>query len=107
MTRTRREHRYFVYIMSSQTRVLYIGVTNHLERRVQQHRDGTGSAFTARYRVSRLVHYEETSDVRAALERERHLKGWTRARKVALIESMNPDWQDLSEAWADTSTSGL
>ena len=107
MTRNRREHRYFVYIMSSQTRVLYIGVTNHLERRVQQHKDGTGSEFTTRYRVKRLVHYEETSDVRAALERERHLKGWTRARKVALIESMNPGWHDLSEAWTDTSTSGL
>jgi len=104
MATKRREHRYFVYIMSSQTRVLYVGVTNSLERRVQQHKEGVGSAFTARYRVKNLVHYEETSDVHAALERERHLKGWTRARKVALIESENPEWQDLSEAWSDTST---
>ena len=88
--------------MSSQTRVLYIGVTSDLERRVQQHKSGVGSAFTARYRVRLLVHYDETSDVHAALERERRLKGWTRARKVALIESLNPDWQDLSEGWSDT-----
>ena len=99
---TRREHRYFVYIMSSHTRVLYIGVTNDLERRVQQHKSGTGSAFTARYRVKHLVHYEETSDVHAALEREKYLKGWTRSRKVALIETDNPDWRDLSEGWSDT-----
>jgi len=79
-------------------------VTNSLERRVQQHKEGAGSAFTARYRVKNLVHYEETSDVRAALERERHLKGWTRARKVALVESENPEWKDLSERWIDIST---
>jgi putative endonuclease len=102
-----RQWRYYVYIMSSQTRVLYIGVTNFLERRVQQHKDGVGSAFTSRYRVHRLVHYEETSDVYAALERERHLKGWTRARKVALVESMNPDWRDLSDDWTDTSVAGV
>jgi putative endonuclease len=91
MPTSRRDHRYSVYIMSSQTRVLYIGVTNYLERRVEQHKAGVGSAFTTRYRVRSLVHYEETSDVHAALERERHLKGWTRARKVALIESENPE----------------
>jgi putative endonuclease len=105
--RSRREHRYFVYIMSSQTRVLYIGVTNDLERRVQQHQSGVGSAFTARYRVKRLVHYEETSDVHAALEREQHLKEWTRSRKVALIEADNPEWRDLSEGWRDSTLSGL
>ena len=99
VVRNRREHRYWVYIMSSQTCVLYIGVTNDLERRVQQHKDGVGSAFTARYRVKRLVHYDETTDVHAALERERHLKGWTRARKIELIESMNPEWSDLSADW--------
>jgi putative endonuclease len=104
---SKREHRYFVYIMSSQTRVLYIGVTNSLEARVQQHKAGVGSAFTAKYRVKHLVHYEETSDVNAALERERHLKGWTRARKVALIEEINPTWLDLSEGWSDSSRDGL
>ena len=101
ITVSRREHRYFVYIMSSQTRVLYIGVTNNLDLRVQQHKAGAGSAFTAKYRVKHLVHYDETSDVHAALERERHLKGWTRARKIALIEEMNPTWQDLSAGWSD------
>src|SRR4051812_41748568 len=103
MATARREHRYFVYIMSSQTRVLYVGVTNNLERRMQQHKEGVGSAFTTRYRVRRLVHYEETSDVHAALERERHLKGRTRARKIALIEFENPEWRDLSEGWFDVS----
>ena len=82
----RREHRYYVYIMSSQTRVLYIGVTNDLERRVQQHKDGVGS------------------NVWAALQRERELKGWIRARMVELIEFDNPDWLGLSESWTDTGT---
>ena len=102
MLRHRREHRYFVYIMSSQARVIYIGVTNDLERRVQQHKHGVGSAFTARYRVKRLMHYEETSVVHAALERERYLTGWTHARKAALIESDNPEWLDLSDGCSDS-----
>jgi putative endonuclease len=104
MPSRRREHRYFVYIMSSQTRVLYIGVTNDLERRVQQLKDGLGSQFTTKYRVRRLVHYEETSDVRDAISREKELKGWTRARKVALIEGANPDWGDLSAEWPGSSS---
>ena len=102
----KREHRYYVYIMSSRTRVLYIGVTNDLEVRVQQHKDGVGSAFTSKYRAKHLVHYEETSDVHAALERERYLKGWTRARKIALIEDMNPTWRYLSVGWNDNSLVG-
>ena len=99
MQRPRREHRYYVYIMSSQTRVLYIGVTNNLERRVEEHKHGAIPGFSSRYRTRRLVHYEETSDVWAALEREKQLKTWTRARKAALIEAINPDWNDLSTEW--------
>jgi putative endonuclease len=94
---TRRQRQYFVYIMSSQTQVLYVGVTNNLERRVQQHKDGVGSAFTARYRTKRLVYYEDTTDVLAALAREKEIKGWVRSRKVALIEAENPAWLDLSD----------
>jgi len=100
-----RQHRYFVYIMSSQTRVLYIGMTNNLERRVDEHKSGQVPGFSSKYRTTQLVYYEETSDVRAALERERYLKGWKRERKVALIEAMNPEWDDLSAVWTKTDTS--
>ena len=107
MPYTIHQRQYFVYIMSSQTQVLYVGVTNNLMLRVQQHKDGIGSAFTSRYRTKRLVHYEETSDVHAALSREKKIKGWLRTKKVALIEEDNPDWRDLSEDWNDTSAERL
>jgi putative endonuclease len=102
MPNTIHDRHYYVYIMSSRTRVLYVGVTNNLELRVQQHKSGIGSSFTSRYRVRHLVHYEETSDVHAALAREHEIKGWLRARKVGLIEADNPEWHDLSDAWTDT-----
>lgn len=85
-----------VYILASKSRCLYIGVTNDLARRLSVHRAGLVS-FTSRYRVTRLVYVEFTTDVRAALRREKQLKGWRRARKVALIEAANPDWSDLAE----------
>ena len=90
---------YYVYIMSNAARTLYIGVTNDLERRVYQHKQRLVPGFTATYRVNYLVHYEESSDVHEAIERERQLKGWTRTKKVALIESSNPTWRDLSLDW--------
>ena len=89
--------RYYVYIMTNHSRTLSTGVTNDLERRVREHRDKLLPGFTARYNVSRLVYYEETSDVRSAIERERKMKGWTRARKLELIEAHNPGWVDLGE----------
>jgi putative endonuclease len=107
MPYTTTQRQYFVYIMSSQTQVLYVGVTNNLELRVQQHKHGVGSAFTSRYRTRSLVFYEETSDVHAALAREREIKGWKRQRKIALIESDNPDWRDLSDDWSESSAVGL
>ena len=85
---------YWVYILASRSRVLYIGVTNNLERRVAQHRQGL-HGFTAKYRITRLVYYEATNDVIAAISREKVLKRWTRARKIALIQAMNPTWEDL------------
>jgi len=94
-----REHRYFVDILSSRTRRLYVGVTNDLERRVTEHKRRETPGFTSRYNVDRLVYYEETSDVRAALERERHIKGWVRVRKIELVQSMNPTWEDLAAGW--------
>ncbi|MEO0557761.1 MAG: GIY-YIG nuclease family protein [Bacteroidota bacterium] len=87
---------YWVYILASRTRVLYIGVTNNLERRVAEHRAGEGGVFTKRYRVRQLVYVEEYPDVNDAITREKELKGWTRAKKVALIEGANATWRDLS-----------
>ena len=88
--------RYFVYILASRSRCLYVGVTNNIYRRLADHRAGL-VAFTAKYCVTRLVYVEETSDVRAAIAREKQIKGWTRVRKIALIETDNPGWRDLAE----------
>ena len=85
--------------MSNAARTLYVGVTNDLTRRDYQHKEGTTPGFCSRYRLTYLLHHEETSDVREAIAREKHVKGWTRARKIALIESVNPEWRDLSEEW--------
>jgi putative endonuclease len=86
---------YFVYILASATRVLYVGVTNDLYRRVIEHRKAKRATFTGRYRVKDLVYVESCTVVGDALRREKQIKSWTRARKVALIEAMNPRWRDL------------
>ncbi len=88
---------YYVYIMASRSRTLYTGMTNDLENRVYQHKQGLVPGFTTRYRVSRLVYYEAFRDVRAAIAREKQIKAWTRAKRVALIESKNPAWHDWAE----------
>ena len=93
-------HRYFVYILSSRTKRLYIGVTNNLERRVAQHKRREVEGFTSRYNIDRLVYYEETDDVYAALNREKQLKGWMRIRKLELVSDMNPEWRDLAADWS-------
>ena len=85
--------------MASISRVLYIGVTNDLRRRVLEHKSGEMEGFTKRYNVNRLVHFEATADVRAALEREKEFKMWRRSKKIALIEGENPGWRDLSLEW--------
>ena len=87
---------YFVYIMTNRSKTLYTGVTNNLERRVQQHKLKQIPGFTAKYNITHLVYYEETGDILAAIAREKTIKGWLRAKKIALIESVNPRWQDLS-----------
>jgi putative endonuclease len=87
---------YAVYIMASESGVLYIGITNDLETRMFQHNRKLVPGFTARYNVQKLVYFELFRDVRAAIAREKELKGWLRKKKVALIESVNPQWQDLS-----------
>ena len=87
---------YYVYMMTNQYRnVLYTGVTNDLVRRVYEHRNHLiKDSFTARYHVTKLVYFEATEDVRSALEREKQIKSWKRARKDALVESQNPTWED-------------
>ena len=86
---------YHVYILASWHRVLYVGMTGDLSRRLSEHRAGVGDAFTARYRVHRLVHLEEFSDVNQAIRREKQLKGWRRDRKIALIAAENPSWREI------------
>lgn len=88
---------YYVYILANNTNtVLYTGVTSNLIRRVWEHRQECDpKSFTAQYHIHRLVYFEETSDVRAAIEREKQIKGWNRARKNKLVEKKNPGWQDL------------
>ena len=91
---------YYVYILSNWCdSVLYIGVTNNLVRRLYEHRNGLADGFTKKYNVHKLVYYEYTNDVRSAIEREKQLKGWTRAKKNALIVRQNPQWLDLSLEW--------
>jgi putative endonuclease len=91
----RRIHRYFVYIMTNRSRTLYTGVTSRLAVRSGQHKNGTWKGFTSRYKLDRLVYFEEFSDIHTAIRRETELKGWTRLKKIALIVSQNPTWKDL------------
>ena len=88
----------YTYIMASRSRVLYVGVTNDLARRVNEHKQGLIAGFTSRYRVTRLVYFEEFADIRDAIAREKEIKGWKRSRKTSLIERRNPTWEDLAES---------
>ena len=94
-----RDHQYFVYIVSSRSGTLYIGMTNSIYRRVLQHKHGEIEGFASKYACNRLVYYEGFDDVHKAIGREKQLKGWTRAKKIALIDSKNPRWEDLAEKW--------
>jgi putative endonuclease len=95
----KREHHYYVYIVASRTRVLYTGMTNNLRHRVAQHKLGTAPGFTDSYNCNRLVWFERYQYVRSAIVREKQIKGWTRAKKLALINEMNSSWADLSQEW--------
>jgi len=90
---------YYVYIMSSKSRTLDTGVTNNLERRVYEHKQKRTLSFTSKYNITDLVYFELTHDVYSVIVREKQIKGWVRSKKVALIESTNPQWQDLSTGW--------
>jgi putative endonuclease len=90
------DNRFFTYILTNRHHtVLYVGVTNDLIRRVYEHRTKIASRFTTRYNVDKLVFFEETSDVQAAIAREKQIKAGSRMKKVALVNAMNPDWRDL------------
>ena len=90
-----RVHRYYVYILTNRSRTLYIGVTNDLARRLTEHRQAPAGSFTGRYRLDVLVYFEQHRYILNAIAREKQLKGWRRARKIALIESENPQWKEL------------
>jgi putative endonuclease len=89
-------NQYYVYIMTNKSRTLYTGVTNDLERRVHEHKLKLVPGFTSKYNITKLVYFEVTEDVLAALAREKQIKGWLRTKKITLIESVNPKWADLS-----------
>lgn len=93
----------FVYILASKSGVLYTGVTRGLDIRMLQHRFKTVEGFTKRYNITRLVYYERHAHIRAAIAREKQIKGWTRQRKIALIEASNPTWKDLAEGVTSSS----
>jgi putative endonuclease len=91
---------YYVYLLSNwNNKVLYIGVTNDLERRIHEHRHKLIPGFTEKYNVSKLVYYEQTSDVISAISREKELKKWRREKKNPLVNGVNPEWRDLSLDW--------
>ena len=90
---------YYVYIMANRSRTLYTGVTNNLKRRVLEHKRKLVPGFTFKYKINRLVYYEQFGDIRTATGREKQIKGWLRAKKIALIQPINPQWKDLSTDW--------
>ena len=99
LMRLQAEHKYWIYIMASLTGTLYTGVTGHLYARVLQHKALEVEGFSKTYKCVRLVYYEVFDDVLKAIAREKQIKRWRREKKIALIEKMNPRWQDLAENW--------
>jgi putative endonuclease len=98
--------RYHVYILASRSRNLYTGVTNHLMRRVYEHKHGLLRGFTRRYRIHRLVYFEGFLYVRNAIAREKEIKAWRREKKIALISVHNPAWDDLAADWYGETSKG-
>ena len=88
-----------MYIMTNKSGTLYIGVTNDIERRVHEHKNGANEGFTKRYKMDRLLYYEDYPDPTSAIEREKQLKGWLRKKKIELIREVNPRWEDLAATW--------
>jgi putative endonuclease len=90
---------YYVYMLSNTSRMIYTGMTNDLQRRVYEHKNKLIDGFTKKYNLHKLVYYDETDDVGYAIRREKEIKGWSKKKKKALIESMNPLWKDLAKDW--------
>ena len=98
------QRRYFVYIMANASKRLYTGMTNSIRRRVREHKPKLTPGFAAQYNMTRLVYFESFEDVRKAIEREKQIKAWTRAKRLTLVESVNPRWDDLSREWDQPET---
>jgi putative endonuclease len=94
-----REYHFYVYIMASRSHDLYVGFTNNIFRRASEHRAARPGTYTARYNINRLIYYEHFTYVLNAIAREKELKDWNREKKLALIETANPTWQDLAADW--------
>ncbi len=99
---------YYVYILTNKTnKVLYTGITSDLTKRIYEHQNKLVEGFTKKYNLTKLVYFEVTEDVNAAITREKQIKGWLRSKKVALIETLNPKWDDLSIQFCDSIDSSL
>lgn len=90
---------YYVYILANRTKTIYTGVTNNLQRRIFEHKHLMTKGFAYKYKLTKLVYYEVGRDIKVAISREKQIKGWLRKKKIALIESVNPEWKDLSKEW--------
>ena len=91
-----------VYMLASKrNRTLYTGVTSNLLKRVWEHKNNIVEGFTKKYNITRLVYFEDTTDINIAIKREKEIKGWRRSKKINLIKSINPTWKDLAEDWFD------
>lgn len=102
-----RTHRYYVYLLTNKNdKVMYVGVTNNLERRVYEHKTKLVPGFTEKFNVNKLVYFEETPDVHAAITREKEIKKWRREKKNNLVVAVNPEWKDLSAGWFEISPFG-
>ena len=99
--------RFYVYLLTNHNnKVMYVGMTNDLKRRVYEHKTKQLSGFTEKYNLSKLAYFEETSDVHAAITREKEIKKWRREKKNQLVVPTNPEWKDLSEGWFEISPCG-
>ena len=93
-----KDHNYYIYIISNwNNKVIYVGMTNDIERRIYEHKNKIFEGFSKKYNLNKLVYYEYTNDVNAAIQREKQIKKWRREKKNNLIESMNPEWKDLAK----------